>query len=192
MMADLNAPQPAPVPGGVPVWPLVIADMTDRDHAGRLKYGTPLTTGNGRDALVDAYQESLDLAVYLRQAIAEREAATAGEARVKELEEEVAALRRQVAGHCERIAAASEVLSRVAEKKGRVRVIYRGHGGVISWRTVSVLSVRVGVAPPRNPKLGLLLDVWEVGEQAVRTLALGDCLGWEPDDGPASAAEEQR
>lgn len=39
---------------------------------GRARYGTPLQAGNGRDALVDAYQEALDLCVYLRQAIEER------------------------------------------------------------------------------------------------------------------------
>src|SRR3990167_6008263 len=51
------------------VWPLVIRDMVDRDEGGRAKYGTPLQPFNRRDALVDAYQEALDLAVYLRQAI---------------------------------------------------------------------------------------------------------------------------
>jgi hypothetical protein len=57
---------------GPAIWPMVIADMQSRDAAGRAKYGTPLQANNGRDALVDAYQEALDLAVYLRQAIAER------------------------------------------------------------------------------------------------------------------------
>jgi hypothetical protein len=50
---------------GPAIWPLVIADMQSRDAAGRAKYGTPLQANNGRDALVDAYQEALDLAVYL-------------------------------------------------------------------------------------------------------------------------------
>lgn len=48
--------------------------MKARDAKGRAHYGVPLTTGNGRDALRDAYEESLDLAVYLRQAIEERDA----------------------------------------------------------------------------------------------------------------------
>jgi hypothetical protein len=39
---------------------------------GIAKYGTPLQTFNGRDPLIDAYQEALDLAVYLKQAIMER------------------------------------------------------------------------------------------------------------------------
>ncbi len=55
-----------------PVWELVIEDMHERDKVGRNRYGTPLQTNNGRDALVDAYQEALDLVVYLRQAIEER------------------------------------------------------------------------------------------------------------------------
>ena len=37
------------------------------------RYGTPLQPHNGRDALIDTYQEILDSAVYLRQAIEERE-----------------------------------------------------------------------------------------------------------------------
>lgn len=45
--------------------------MRASDADGRSKYGTPLQANNGRDPLVDAYQESLDLCVYLRQAIAE-------------------------------------------------------------------------------------------------------------------------
>lgn len=67
--------QPAPVAGlGVPVWELVIADMQERDRVGRERYGTPLQAFNGRDALVDAYQEELDKVVYMRQAIIESEA----------------------------------------------------------------------------------------------------------------------
>jgi hypothetical protein len=65
--------QPPPVPNARrPVWELVIEDMRERDRVGRREYGTPLQPFNGRDALVDAYQEALDLAVYLRQAIEER------------------------------------------------------------------------------------------------------------------------
>jgi len=65
--------EPDPVPNDCPaVWSLVISDMQARDREGRRKYGTPLQTFNGRDALVDAYQEALDLVVYLRQAIEER------------------------------------------------------------------------------------------------------------------------
>lgn len=65
--------QPPPVANtSRPIWDLVVEDMQARDHVGRERYGTPLQAGNGRDALVDAYQEALDLVVYLRQAIEER------------------------------------------------------------------------------------------------------------------------
>ena len=65
--------QPAPRPSSGPaIWPLVVADMQARDELGRKRYGTPLRAHNGRDPLVDAYEEALDLAVYLRQAIVER------------------------------------------------------------------------------------------------------------------------
>lgn len=66
--------QPAPRPNGLPaVWDLVVADMQARDALGRERYGTRLQPHNGRDALVDAYQEALDAAVYLRTAIYERD-----------------------------------------------------------------------------------------------------------------------
>lgn len=65
--------QPDPKPNdSIPVWNLVVADMQARDHIGRARYGTPLQAHNGRDALRDAYEEALDQAVYLRQAIVER------------------------------------------------------------------------------------------------------------------------
>lgn len=65
--------EPPPQPNTNPaVWETVIEDMWARDNFGRAKYGTPLQAFNGRDPLVDAYQECLDLAVYLKQAILER------------------------------------------------------------------------------------------------------------------------
>lgn len=70
MAKDLNRPEPPPVVNDSPaIWDLVIADMRQRDTDGLRKYGTRLQANNGRDALVDAYQEALDLCVYLRQAI---------------------------------------------------------------------------------------------------------------------------
>lgn len=66
--------QPAPIPNECPfVWDLVVADMRHRDAIGRERYGVPLQPFNGRDALFDAYCECLDMAVYLRQAIFERD-----------------------------------------------------------------------------------------------------------------------
>ncbi|MBZ4371496.1 hypothetical protein [Corallococcus sp. AS-1-6] len=102
MADDLLKPQPPPVANDKPaVWDLVVqdldldearlppisadrpwaeqrvvalvrADAKARDAQGRERYGVPLQAGNGRDALVDAYQEQLDFVVYLRQAIEER------------------------------------------------------------------------------------------------------------------------
>lgn len=67
-------PQPAPKPNDMPEsWHLVIKDMLERDQFGWKKYGVHLQPNNGRDALKDAYQEALDLAVYLRTAIYERD-----------------------------------------------------------------------------------------------------------------------
>lgn len=87
-MATANERQPDPTTNASrAIWPLLIeevrfgsyggdtpekahllADMAARDAFGRAHYGTPLQAGNGRDALIDAYQEALDLCVYLRQA----------------------------------------------------------------------------------------------------------------------------
>lgn len=64
--------QPNPQPGQQNVADYVLADIRERVEAGERKYGTRLQTFNGRDALWDAYQEALDLVMYLRQAILER------------------------------------------------------------------------------------------------------------------------
>lgn len=73
-MKDLIDPQDSPIHNDLPaVWELVIQDMKERNEFGLKKYGTKLQPFNGRDPLVDAYQEALDLCVYLRQAIYERE-----------------------------------------------------------------------------------------------------------------------
>jgi len=84
-------PQPAPIqqPASSHVLPDVLchasligddeisrqlrADLTARAEAGVQKYGTPLTTHNGRNALMDCYQEVLDAAMYARQASLEAE-----------------------------------------------------------------------------------------------------------------------
>ena len=69
-----TAPEPDPKPSTHPaVWDLVIADMQARDRMGGAHYKTRLQPFNGRSALIDAYQEALDLAVYLRQVIYEQE-----------------------------------------------------------------------------------------------------------------------
>lgn len=52
-----------------PSWDLVIEDMKARDKTGFKKYGVRLQADNGRNHLQDAYEEALDLAVYLRTQI---------------------------------------------------------------------------------------------------------------------------
>lgn len=64
--------QPAPKPGGIDIWPLVLEDLRARVELGKSRYGTVLQTNNGRDVLLDAYQEAMDLVLYLRQVIEER------------------------------------------------------------------------------------------------------------------------
>lgn len=83
MTAAATAAQPAPSGDGVDVTESLVAlphvptelaqDFARRSLQGRAKYGTTLRTHNGRDALVDAYQELLDAAVYLQQAYLEAE-----------------------------------------------------------------------------------------------------------------------
>lgn len=66
--------QPKPKKNKLPaVWDLVLKDIKERDDFGIKKYGTRLQPHNGRDVLQDAYEEALDLVVYLRQAIYERQ-----------------------------------------------------------------------------------------------------------------------
>ena len=52
---------------------LVIADIEARKQVGIERYGTVLQPFNGRSALLDAYQEALDLCQYLRQMLYETE-----------------------------------------------------------------------------------------------------------------------
>lgn len=66
------APQPPSKPGTVNIIDLVHADLDARDRMGTKKYGTTLQAHNGRKPLTDAYQEALDLAMYLRQEIEEQ------------------------------------------------------------------------------------------------------------------------
>lgn len=66
-------PQPPPKPGQQAVGEVVLADIQARIAAGKEKYGTLLQTHNGRNSLWDAYQEAIDLCMYLRQEILERE-----------------------------------------------------------------------------------------------------------------------
>lgn len=50
---------------------LVKEDIEIRAEKGAFIYGSRLRPNNGRDALWDAYEEALDLCMYLRQRIEE-------------------------------------------------------------------------------------------------------------------------
>lgn len=66
--------QPLPKPNDNPSsHDLLIEDIKERKAFGLKKYGQPLRAHNGRDTLLDAYEEILDLAVYLRTLRSERE-----------------------------------------------------------------------------------------------------------------------
>lgn len=65
--------QSPPKGSGNPILGMVLADLTNRALEGKEKYGEPLKAHNGRNALWDAYQEALDLAMYLRQLIQEQQ-----------------------------------------------------------------------------------------------------------------------
>ena len=72
MTSRPDKPEPMPHGKGRIVIDLVMQDLKDRDIMGRKKYGESLTSHNGRNSLMDAYQEALDLCMYLRQAIDEQ------------------------------------------------------------------------------------------------------------------------
>lgn len=57
----------------------LIADIEARKAVGIERYGTALQPFNGRDALRDAYEEAIDLAVYLKQCLVERDNASINE-----------------------------------------------------------------------------------------------------------------
>lgn len=67
--------QPIPQGTGVDIATLVHADIEARVTCGIIRYGECLTSHNGRGALADAYQEALDLVMYLRQVLWERDEA---------------------------------------------------------------------------------------------------------------------
>jgi len=92
-MRGIISPEPDPMPnGGIAVWNKVIefinekdfkdemivvsnkiiSDMKERNQFGIEKYGTPLQAFNGRNSLIDAYQELLDGMVYIEQSYIER------------------------------------------------------------------------------------------------------------------------
>jgi hypothetical protein len=72
-MSKASEYQPDPKQGEQVVVDVVLADIRERAETGKRKYGTYLKTNNGRNPLWDAYQEAIDLVMYLRQALLEQE-----------------------------------------------------------------------------------------------------------------------
>jgi hypothetical protein len=62
---------PAPVPGEpagpVNIYDLVESDLRDREAVGIETYGSPLTSATAIDPITYAYEECLDMALYLRK-----------------------------------------------------------------------------------------------------------------------------
>ena len=92
---DRSGDQPLPVPNDGPSmhdlvcvdlearWtarlsPGIVIDMQVRKQLGLDRYGSLLQAGNGRDALLDLYEELLDAVVYARQVQEERGAKDIG------------------------------------------------------------------------------------------------------------------
>lgn len=71
---DSTQPKPERSAVSQSVTDAVMTDMVLRRETGIRKYGVELLSFNGRDALLEAYQESLDLTMYLKQALMERDA----------------------------------------------------------------------------------------------------------------------
>lgn len=73
-MKQREGDQPLPIKNDrLDIQTLVMIDIGKRRLVGIERYGTALQAHNGRDALQDAYEEALDLCMYLRQLIEERD-----------------------------------------------------------------------------------------------------------------------
>jgi hypothetical protein len=72
---DQDQPLPRIRPGVTSIQDLVRLDLDERERIGIERYGTPLQAFNRRDMTVDAYQELMDLLVYMRGWMEERIAA---------------------------------------------------------------------------------------------------------------------
>ena len=132
------------------VLPHAMADMAARIAKGADEYGEPLTTGNGRDALVDAYEEALDLAVYLKQAIMERDVRRA------ELPMAIAEAI-SPSGHFDQVkfwsygAPQAEAAERRAEADRYLASLRVDAGTIATPELLSQIGVRVGAAPWPGP-----------------------------------------
>jgi hypothetical protein len=69
MLSVIEQPQPHGV--GSVTYKLLINDILERAELGKQRYGEYLTSFNNRDSMIDAYQEILDLVIYIRTFLSE-------------------------------------------------------------------------------------------------------------------------
>lgn len=118
--AIVDQPPPTGHEGKRSIQAMVREDLVERERLGVERYGTALQAHNGRDSLVDLYQELLDACCYVRQAIEEERGNLITELRVQvgELKEDllrnlniVSELRKQVAARDRTISRLHDSLS---------------------------------------------------------------------------------
>jgi hypothetical protein len=74
-LKERDGDQPLPtVNDSQDIQSMVIADIEARRQVGISRYGTALQAFNGRDVLRDLYEELIDAAMYVKQAMVERDA----------------------------------------------------------------------------------------------------------------------
>jgi hypothetical protein len=111
---------PPPSPGRArATWELVIDDMKARDDLGHRRYGVRHQYDNGRDHLLDAYEEALNLSVYLRGEIEKRKA-NPNYSEVEELRKTITTLRHALGSHLEN-SSIETLLERIALLRSLVR-----------------------------------------------------------------------
>jgi hypothetical protein len=115
---DPERDQQLPTPGRQPVQAALIRALAERRDYGTRKYGRPLETHNGRDALTDAWEEALDLLTYLTQMRLERGDQVAPDAG------------RELAGTCDASAVIDLGLANGPSTFGPC-VLRRGHDGPV-------------------------------------------------------------
>lgn len=74
-MADTRDPerdQPAPMPGKVNIPQYLIQAIAEREHYGITKYGRPLQSHNGRNPMIDLWEELMDALNYTTQVLVEQ------------------------------------------------------------------------------------------------------------------------
>lgn len=129
--------QPTPVRSGRPsIHDLVSADIAERKRVGLERYGTHLQAGNGRDALIDLYQEILDAACYARQLLEERDPGR---------EREIAELRAELVTAARAVTHAENKLFRSIKERDAAQLIAQ------RWRTL--VEGLCGAARNKQPEL---------------------------------------